>query len=259
VDVGEYALNYEIVGWGKGRESWGIEYGMIDGDPREGDVWQVLDQIVWSRTFLTSDGKKMRCRKIAVDSGYAADFVYNWTKSRQPRAIAIKGMGGLGRPFIIGAGTYTKGNRARLQMIGVDSGKEEIVNRLLVPKVGPGYCHFPSLKNGESCRGYDQEYFKGLTAERRVVKAKLGFRTYVWSKRLSQRNEPFDCRNYALAALAMPSSGIKLDTMERDLYTVSEAKHDTTVFGAQGRRIDAPIQAEAPVGRGFGAQNRPIT
>jgi phage terminase large subunit GpA-like protein len=260
VDVGEYALNYEIVGWGKGRESWGIEYGMIDGDPREGDVWQVLDQLVWQSVFRTTDNKKMRVRKVAVDSGYAADFVYNYTKSRQPRIIAIKGMGGLGRPFIIGAGTYTKGNRARLQLIGVDSGKEEIVNRLLVPKFGPGYSHFPKLANGESCRGYDKEYFKGLTAERRTVKAKLGFRTYVWAKRLSQRNEPFDCRNYALAALAMPSSGIRLDTMERDLYDAASGKVDTTVFGAQSQSMVAPIQGTTERKPGsFGVQNRPLT
>ena len=38
VDVGEKMLNYEVVGWGKGRESWGIEYGILDGDPREEDV-----------------------------------------------------------------------------------------------------------------------------------------------------------------------------------------------------------------------------
>jgi len=262
VDVGEYAINYEIVGWGRGRESWGIEYGLIDGDPREGDVWDALDNAVWQRTFLTSNKRKMRVRKMAVDSGYAADFVYAYTKMRQPRTIAIKGMGGLGRPFIIGAGTYTKGNRARLQTIGVDSGKEEIVNRLLVSKRGPGYCHFPMLKNGEAARGYDQEYFKGLTAERRIVKAKLGFRTYIWTKRLSQRNEPFDCRNYALAALAMPSSGIHLDTMKRDEFAQAEAKQESTVFGAQVRRMDDPrLPEEAkPSGGGtFGAQNRPIT
>jgi phage terminase large subunit GpA-like protein len=260
VDVGEYALNYEVVGWGIGRESWGIEYGLIDGDPREADVWDILDEVLYRQTWTTSDDKKMRCRKIAVDSGYAADFVYTYTKMRQPRCIAIKGMGGLGRPFIIGAGSYTKGNRARLQPIGVDNGKEEIVNRLLVSKVGAGYCHFPRLKNGEATRGYDEEYFKGLTAERRIVKAKLGFRTYIWTKRLSQRNEPFDCRNYALAALAMPSSGIHLDTMRRDIFSVAETKNESTVFGAQARSMTAPPPPSQGESRGgFGAQNRPLT
>jgi phage terminase large subunit GpA-like protein len=258
VDVGEYAINYEIVGWGRGRESWGIEYGMIDGDPREGDVWDLLDEAVYRRILLTHDGKRMRCRKIAVDSGYAADFVYAYTKPRQPRCIAIKGEGGLGKPFIKGAGTFTKSNRARLQIIGVDSGKEEIVNRLLVSNVGAGYCHFPRLKNGEAARGYDEEYFKGLTAERRIVKSKHGFRTYIWTKRLSQRNEPFDSRNYALAALAIPYAGMNLATMERDVLTATEQRGDV-VFGAQRQRMTEARATEQKGGGKFGAQNRGIS
>jgi len=265
VDVGEYALNYEIVGWGRANESWAIEFGMIDGDPREGDVWAALDEAVYRRTFKTSDGKLMRVRKMAVDSGHASDFVYVYTKPRQPRAIAIKGEGGLGKPFIKGAGYFTKTNRARLQYLGVDSGKEEIVNRLRVLEPGPGYCHFPKLKNGEACRGYDEEYFKGLTAERRIVKAKHGFRTYIWIKRLSQRNEPFDCRNYALGALRIPWQGINLETMKRDLFTATDAKieRETSGFGAQKQSMIAE-EGLVDTGSGrrpgaqFGAQNRPL-
>lgn len=269
VDVHERLLTYEVVGWGKGYESWGIEYGMLDGDPREQDVWDLLDEAVYNRTWKTTDGQLMRVRRMAVDSGYAADFVYSYTKQRQPRAISIKGEGGLGKPFIKGQGTLTKFNQARLISLGVDTGKEEIVNRLIVSKVGPGFCHFPMLPNGEDCRGYDEEYFKGLTAESRVVKTKNGFRTYIWVKRLSQRNEPFDSRNYALAASRFPWSGIKLETMKRDIYRPPLPPEMITQagqpFGArQGTAIGVaatPTPAQArPSGQPskFGAQNRPV-
>ena len=246
VDVGEKMLNYEVVGWGKGRESWGIEYGFLDGDPREPDVWQTLDQAVYQRVFTCGDQKKMRIRRIAVDAGYAADFVYAYVKAHSPRCIATKGVGGLGKPFILGAGTITKTNRCRLQLLGVDAGKEEIVNRLRVEKPGPAYCHFPQLENGEPCRGYDEEYFAGLRAEHRQIKHKLGFRTYVWAKLASQRNEPFDCRILALAALVMPSSGINLDTMSRDVFEnqASEADRASSPFGARrmGGTENLPIE-----------------
>jgi len=256
VDVGEYGLNYEIVGWGRGKESWGIEYGIIDGDPREADVWKALDQLVFYRTLKTHDGKRMRVRKVCVDSNYASDYVYAYTKPRQPRAISTRGMGGLGKPFVSAASSFTKSNRARLVTFGVDTGKEEIVNRLIVDKVGPGYCHFPKLANGEQARGYDEEYFKGLTAERRVVKAKHGFRTYVWTKRLSQRNEPFDCRNYALGALAITPL-FKLDTMERDLW-VPVTGETTLPFGA--RQFGIATDQQPPQSKSiFGAKNRPLT
>jgi len=270
IDVHERQINYEIVGWGKGRESWGIEYGMIDGDPREADVWLLLDKYVLNRVLVTHDGKFMRLRKMAVDSGYAADFVYAYTKPRQPRAIAIKGEGGLGKPLIKSSATLTKSNQARLVILGVDTGKEEIVNRLLVATRGPGFCHFPRSKKKladktfEAVRGYDEEYFKGLTAERRIVKAKHGFRTYLWMKRLSQRNEPFDCRNYALAALSLPYSGINLDKMKRDLYVPpADEPPIVTRFGAQAGASNEFITSSAPSqsqGKStFGAQNRPMT
>lgn len=276
VDIGERMINYEIVGWGKGRESWGIEYGILDGDPREQDVWDLLDDAVYRRMFVLADGKKMRVRRMAVDSNYASDFVYAYTKPRQPRAISVRGEGGLGKPFIKGAGTLTKGNRARLMTLGVDSGKEEITNRLMVSKIGPGFCHFPrsvhasrepdgTMVPDPTC-GYDEEYFRGLTAESRIVKSKYGFKTYLWVKRLSQRNEPFDCRNYALAALVMPSSGIKLDAMKRDALSPEDEKAmPRPHFGAQAMpnvlhdAPYAPTSGQQKTAPSWGAVNRPIS
>ena len=275
VDVGERQLNYEIVGWGKGCESWGIEYGILDGDPREQDVWDLLDEAVYNRFFhpppVSKDQRVMCVRRIAVDSNYASDFVYAYTKPRQPRCLSTRGEGGLGKPFIKGAGTLTKGNRARLITFGVDTGKEEIVNRLRVSVIGPGFCHFPKLANNEPDRGYDEEYFKGLTAESRIVKSKHGFKTYIWIKRLSQRNEPFDCRNYALGALRLPFAGINLEIMKRDLVSPGEGEQKRSGFGAQ--RVQADILQDAPTRpthnpaaerpgaaekTRFGAVNRPI-
>jgi phage terminase large subunit GpA-like protein len=256
VDVQERQLHYEVVGWGKGRQSWGIEYGIIDGDPLEDEVWAALDEAVYNRLFHTTDGKLMRVKKMCVDSGYASDFVYGYTKQREPRAVAIKGIGGIGKPFIHGTGTLTKTNRARLMTLGVDAGKEEITNRLKVGKPGAGYCHFPKEANGDDCHGYDQQYFDGLTAESRIVKHKHGFRTYIWTKRLNRRNEPFDCRNYALAAVALPHTGIKLDTMARDIYS-TPVKRTKSVFGAQKRTaLEPAATGDRPTT--FGASNRPL-
>jgi phage terminase large subunit GpA-like protein len=241
VDPGEKQLHYEVVGWGEGRESWGIEYGILDGDPREAEVWRALDRAVYNRLFTCSDGVKMRVRRLAVDAGYAADFVYAYVK-QHPRAIATKGEGGLGKPFIKGAGIITKASRARLQILGVDAGKEEIMARLRVEKPGPGFCHFPSLPSGQPIRGYDEEYFKGLKAEHRVIRHKLGFRTYVWEKLPSQRNEPFDCRILNLAVISMPSSGINLDTMQRDVVTEEQDRRQERppLFGARKMIMDDP-------------------
>jgi phage terminase large subunit GpA-like protein len=246
VDVGDGSLHYEVVGWGKGRECWGIEYGILDGNPREQEVWDLLDQAVFKRTFTCHDGKKMRVRRMTVDSNYVSDYVYSYTKPRQPRAISIRGEGGLGKPFIKSAGILTKFNRAHLITLGVDTAKEEIVARLNVPRPGPGYCHFPKLRNGEPVQGYDEDYFKGLTAEQRKIKSKNGFRTFIWVKRLSQRNEPFDCRIYALAGIVLPYTGINLEEMKRDLVEGDQGRPGIAYqkrYGAQGSSTAAAAAA----------------
>jgi phage terminase large subunit GpA-like protein len=165
----------------------------------------------------------------------------------------------------------SKLNRATIITLGVDSGKEEIVNRLKVTSVGPGYCHFPKLANDEPAHGYDEEYFKGLCAEQRVIKNKHGFRTYQWVKRPSQRNEPFDVRVYNLAALILPHNGIKLDTMSRDIepdvvkressisFGVQNPAHDVLALPASSQQV-APSEKkpEAPRRSMWGAQNQPL-
>ena len=74
-----------------------------------------------------------------------------------------------------------------------------------------GYCHFPI----ESDRGYDEEYFKGLTSEHKITRHTKGQARIVWEKRSSHaRNEPLDLRNYATAALEIKCVGLPYDLLE---------------------------------------------
>jgi len=72
-----------------------------------------------------------------------------------------------------------------------------------VEEPGPDYCHWPASEE----TGYDEKYFDGLTAERRVVETtSQGARKVRWVKRTQKsRNEPLDCRVYATAAIAILS------------------------------------------------------
>lgn len=270
VDVQDQSLFADIVGWGKGRENWHLDYIAIPGDPRTAEPWEALDEAVFNRVFVTKDGAKMRVRRMCVDSSFASDHVYAYTKPRQPRCIAIKGIGGLGKAPIT-AMTFSKSNRCMIASLGVDTLKEEIMNRLNVTKFGPGFCHFPrtdifdvAMQAHEPDRGYDITYFEGLRAEQRIVKHKFGFKTYIWSKRPSQRNESWDCFVYALAALLLPHSGIRLDTMKRDTITITDdekkapskfgAQQAQTEFAAAARPQSTTTQRESK----FGAVNRPL-
>lgn len=79
--------------------------------------------------------------------------------------------------------------------------------RLKLKTPGPGYCHFPM----EEEAGYDEIYFKGLTAEKMVVRFKKGHSVIAWElrDRNYKRNEPWDLRNYATAALEIVNPILK--------------------------------------------------
>ena len=58
----------------------------------------------------------------------------------------------------------------------------------------PGTCHFPQ---------YGEEYFKQLTAERRIIRLHKGFPKATWEKDPTRNNEALDCRVYARAAASI--------------------------------------------------------
>ena len=72
---------------------------------------------------------------------------------------------------------------------------------------GPNYCHFPL--NEEA--GYDEQYFRGLTSEKAVVRFRKGRSVTVWEIKDAsyKRNEPLDLRNYATAALEIANPVLK--------------------------------------------------
>jgi phage terminase large subunit GpA-like protein len=92
IDTHDHCLLYEIVGWGRGKESWGIEYGMIPGETRKGDslVWGLIDMLTYNRVLKFKDGAIIRPRIIFVDSGgHSTTAVYGYAARRHPRVFAI--------------------------------------------------------------------------------------------------------------------------------------------------------------------------
>lgn len=199
VDVQDNRLEYEIVGWGKEYKSWGIKYGVIMGDPGGGEVWKQLDDVLFAK-YERVDGLQMEIMTTCVDSGgHYTQEVYRYCKERESRRVwAIKGQGGSGIPFIKRPNRRNDAG-AWLFIIGVDVGKDTISSRLKQKfDTDIGYCHFPTETN----KGYDEQYFLGLTAEHRNVRTVNGRTVINWVKRSSgARNEPFDIRNYATAAI----------------------------------------------------------
>ena len=207
VDVQDDRFEIEVVGWGVDKESWGIRYQVIYGDLKRQPVWNELDAFL-SQTFTTADGRRLKIICACVDSGgHFTTNVYRFCKERTARRVfAIKGKGGAEVPYF-GRPSTSNIVKAPLFTVGVDTGKALLYQRLAVKKWGPNFCHFTA----EEGRGYTEEYFRGLTAEKMVVTYKKGRAQYVWRLKDDgyKRNEPLDIRNYATVALEIANPILK--------------------------------------------------
>lgn len=195
IDTQDNRLEYEVVGWDRNEQSWGIEKGVIPGRADAPGVWEEVDELL-DREWKMANGMVMRILATFVDSGgHFTDEVYRECARRANRRVwAIKGEGGEGKSYVrpMKKGTV---DGAMGFMIGVDSGKEAILYSTNVTEEGPKYMHFPL----DSRRGYDLEYFRGLLSEKQIIKRKKGQNVIEWEKTY-ERNEPLDLRNYNRAA-----------------------------------------------------------
>lgn len=218
VDTQDNRLEYEVLGHGHYHETWGIKKGTIMGLPSDSETWSKLDEVL-NKDWVRYNGKTMRISCTCIDSGgHYTPEVYKYCRERlMYRVFAIKGVGGESVSF---TNPYTRQpigdtqQTCRLYKIGVDAGKASIMASLRVENPGPGFCHFPS----NAYANYDVRYFNGLLSERLEFSERT--RKYSWVKIQGHaRNEPLDCRNYALAAF---------DLLHKDTFAAEKELNDAS-------------------------------
>lgn len=201
-DVQKDRIEVEIVGWGRGKESWSIDYRVFMGETVSETPWKQLDALM-NETWTLSNGQQVQIRVLAVDSGYNTQYVYNWTrKYPKNRVLPVKGSDtiqtiiGFPKDADISQSGGKIRNAVKVWSVGVAQLKQELYGFLGLDGAGddgvypPGFCHFPQ---------YGEEHFKRLTAEELRAKKASGRTIYYWFKKY-ERNEQLDCRNYARAA-----------------------------------------------------------
>ena len=220
VDVQRDRLECEVVAWGRHKISWSVDYQVLDGDTAQPEVWQKLDTLL-AKDWPHALGGTLPIRVMCVDSGYATQDVYGWVRKHpqavwggagarasQPRtAVAIKGRDQDTALILSVSKADTGGRRKGLRVWNVSGpvAKVELYRWLKLPRptdeelaagegYPPGTCHFPQ---------YGEEYFKQLTAERRVIRLHKGFPKATWEKDPARNNETLDCRVYARAAASI--------------------------------------------------------
>ena len=214
VDTQGDRLECEVVGWNRDERSWGVEYRVFPGDPAQDHVWVELDQYLL--TAFQAGSRKMRIQAVAIDSGgHHAESVYRFAATRINRRIwAIKGQAGQGKPIWPLRASKTHTND-RVFMVGVDTAKDAVTSRWLIPDGEPGACAIPA----DRAFGYDDEWIAQMTAEQQMTRFKEGRPYKVWVLPKGRRNEAFDCRVYAFAAMRSIYRGAAAQSDDRQVAT----------------------------------------
>lgn len=214
-DTQDDRLEWEVVGWGSGEESWSIDYQVLYGNISQPEIWRVLGEML-QKTYVREDGTEMSVNLVCWDSGgHYTDEVYAMSKKMGRRwFIPTKGANQAGRPIVDFPRKRNK-KGVYLTLIGGDNAKEVIYQRLSVVPVrqgapAPGACHWPI--NDET---HGESYFQQLMAEKKVLKFVRGQRVYAYECPKGKRNEVLDCRVGALAALRIAKQyfGVDLDNL----------------------------------------------
>lgn len=199
VDTQDTWLEAEIRGWSHGNETFGVEHKLFFGDPAQSDVWNQLDEWLQQPRYFKDRTSLVPAITVVDSGGHYTDEVYRFCKAREMRRVfAIKGSNQSDAPIIKQPSMVGQNKDTYLFLVGTNTGKQRVYSSLKNESHGPLYCHFPR----ESGKGYDEEYFKGLMAEKYVHEFKNGVVSAKW-KKVYERNEPLDLFVYQFAALEM--------------------------------------------------------
>lgn len=218
VDVQRDRIEASIVGWSREGVAYVLGHVVLWGQTDGDDVWFELDELLRTR-WRHPWGGILRVDATCIDAGDGAtmDRVLNFCQPRLARRIwAIKGAAGA-RPALIA--TKSKSLKARLFIVGVDSIKSQLFDRLARGR---------SIRFSESL---ETVWFEQLTSERRVVRYSRGQPTRRFERIPGRAAEALDCMVYAIAAKAGVT--IQWDSREQELKLQSPPPAPPSVYRSQ--------------------------
>jgi phage terminase large subunit GpA-like protein len=197
-DVQGNRIEVQVWGYGIGGQMWSIDHRQFFGNPAAAEIWQELEEFLFSETYPHASGTQQPIHATAIDSGgHHTDAVYAFAHKHKARRVhSIKGSSGQERSIENGNSKVSfnwRGAREKnghtLWLVGTHLAKDRFAARLEITQPGPGYVHL-SKDNSD-------EWFRQLAAEDRVTKRGMYGTTTRWVPN-RKRNEVIDMTAYAI-------------------------------------------------------------
>lgn len=221
-DVHGNRLEWAVWGWDRRLGGYLIDFGVLEGDPNQDDVWLRHDALLDQR-YADAWGKTWPVDRWAVDSGYLSTRVYMYARRHAPggRILAVDGRKGWKLPPI-GAGKQVRfqlGGRkvsATIYPVGTYDLKSELYTKMQLTRQGPDQCGVWPAGCIRLPMSVDLGYVEQLTAEYVMdQRTRTGQTTPVWVQPKGRPNEALDIAVYALALAHRESDGLSEERWQR--------------------------------------------
>lgn len=230
VDVQGDRIEAHVIGWGRNKEKWTVDYQIIPGDTTDlsnKGPWNRVSQLI-QKIYDHESGSKIRISATCIDSGHNTQKVYEFVRKHSHlKVYAIKGFEK--QPQVVGSPKDVDIKTADGRMlyrgskywpVGINVIKPDIYGWLRrempteeeVTEYGypTGYFHFPEMS---------EDWVKQLVSEQLVPVIIKGYKVNRWQK-IYDRNEVLDTAVYAVAASFL----LGLPDWNEDRWSKEEAK-----------------------------------
>lgn len=230
IDCQDDRVEWQAVAWGTDFRRWVVDYGIIPGHISNETCQTRLDALI-DQTWMNACGHRIAPDLSAIDGNAYTEEVWEWAR-RHPagKLIMVRGASSENAPLLQRVKKERNHKTGALlkyskRFYNFNASVLKMALYRNVGKTDPlerGFVGFP--------RGMDDEYYRQLTAERRVPKKKNdGFVEYKWEKDPNQANEGLDTMNQAEAAAI--KFGVR--GMPDAIWQRLEAERETAVQDAQ--------------------------
>lgn len=194
-------VEWQVVAFGRDFRRYVVEFGVIPGHISDKTCQERLDGML-KQQWVNSYGRKIGLDKVAIDGNAYTEEVWEWAKKHPSfLLVMVRGSNTDSAPLTqrVKKERNTKTGKLLRYSKRFYNFNASVLKMALyrnVAKTDPldrGYVAFP--------RGLEDEYYRELTAERRVPKKrKDGFVEYKWHKDDTVDNEALDTMNQAEVA-----------------------------------------------------------
>jgi phage terminase large subunit GpA-like protein len=239
-DVQSDRIEVQVIGWGRRRQCWLVDYVVLDGDTRRAEVWSDLDRVLGT-VYRNDAGADFEIKKLCVDTGYEAERAYEWARQHRYGPVALVKGGPDSQTALVAAPSPVEithqgkklATGLKLHLLNVGEFKKDLYARLSLDlpnqekgeEYPDGFFHFCRLNDTE-------EYCRQLTAEQLMTRRTRGNYTKREWEKTRPRNEAMDTWNYAAAGRVM----LGADRFDEDLWAQLEMM----------AKCPAPVGAAAP-------------